>query len=197
MGIQNSATIYSGSTGGGTIPTGYFMRADECWVYSAAAYYSEDCCVLEGTLISTSPSSSIAVEDLEVGDTVLSKNIKGMPDSDDFDDLREWTSSTLSGAQSTAIVTANPSISINSIYNINEGTLYTSATHMHIVKREGIWSVKRTHTLEEGDYYEDINGNLIEITSIALETRAVTIYKLNVETDDVYYANGILTHNIK
>ena len=68
---------------------------------------------------------------------------------------------------------------------------------MHIVKREGIWSVKRTHTLEEGDYYEDINGNLIEITSIALETRAVTIYKLNVETDDVYYANGILTHNIK
>lgn len=173
------------------------MLYDECWVYSAAAYYSDACCVLEGTQISTSPSSSIAVEDLEVGDTVLSRNIEGMPDSDDFDDLKVWTSNTLTGVQSTALVTANQSININSIYNINEGTLYTSATHLHIVKREGIWSVRRAYTLEEGDYYEDINGNLIEITSIVLETRAVTIYKLNVETDDVYYANGILTHNIK
>lgn len=177
--------------------TGYFMRADECWVYSAAAYYSDVCCVLEGTLISTSPSSSIAVEDLEVGDTVLSRNIEGMPNSDDFDDLKEWTSSNLTGPQSTAIVTANPAININSIYNINEDTLYTSATHLHIVRREGIWSVKKANALQEGDYYEDINGDLIEITSIVKEVRPVTIYKLNVETNDVYYANGILTHNIK
>jgi len=173
------------------------MRADECWVYSAAAYYSADCCVLEGTLISTSISSSVAVEDLEVGDTVLSRNIEGMPNTDDFNEVREWTSSTLTGPQSTAIVTANPPITINSIYNLNEGTLYTSATHMHIVRREGIWSVKKANALQEGDYYEDINGDLIEITSIVKEVRPVTIYKLNVETDDVYYANGILTHNYK
>ena len=68
---------------------------------------------------------------------------------------------------------------------------------MHIVRREGIWSVKQADALQEGDYYEDINGDLIEITSIVQETRPVTIYKLNVETDDVYYANGILTHNYK
>ena len=42
-----------------------------------------------------------------------------------------------------------------------------------------------------------INENEVEITSIEFENRSVSVYQLNVETDDVYYANDILTHNDK
>jgi len=185
-------------TGTGTITGGYFTTDDECWVYSAAAYYVADCqCVIEGTLIATSPSSSVAVETLQVGDEVLSKNISELPDTDDQEILVAWSGSSISGSSSTALVTSNPGFSIRGIYNFNSGSLSTTGKHLHIVMRDNIWYVKKASDVTVGDYYEDINGNLIEITDINFEDRETTVYKLNVETDDVYYANSILTHNIK
>ena len=70
-------------------------------------------------------------------------------------------------------------------------------SHIHIVKRGTKWRMQIAANVQIGDYFEDINGDLVEIVSINIEDFTGTVYKLNVETDDVYYANGILTHNFK
>ena len=54
-----------------------------------------------------------------------------------------------------------------------------------------------------GDKFEKIDGSETSITNInhivtdLNLASAKLVRKLNVEVDDVYYANGILTHNIK
>ena len=86
---------------------------------------------------------------------------------------------------------------VTSIYNFNDGALKTTGTHQHIIKRDGLWRVVKAYEVAVGDIFLDKEGNEINITSIIIENSDVRIYKLNVETDDVYYANGILTHNVK
>ena len=199
--IGTGTTLYTSATGNSTITTGYFDHydgTDDCWYYSAGAYYDSECCVMEGTMISTSPSSSVAVETLTVGDEVMSKNISSLPDSDEGQTaLQSWNSDNINGTSSTAIVTGNGTEIIRGIFNFNNGALYTTHNHNHVVKRNGIWKILKASDVLTGDIYEDVNGDEIEITSIVVEDRDVRIYKLNVETDDVYYANGILTHNFK
>ena len=199
--IGTGTTLYTSSTGYGTLSTGYFSfydGVDECWYYSGGAYYQSECCVMEGTMISISSGSSVAVETLSVGDEVMSKNIPSLPDSDEgLSALHSWNSDNINGSSSTAIVTGNSTEVIRGIYNFNNGALYTTHSHSHIIKRNGIWKILKASEVLSGDIYEDVNGDEIEITSIVVEDRDVRIYKLNVETDDVYYANGILTHNYK
>ena len=78
----------------------------------------------------------------------------------------------------------------------------TTQYHLHIIKRNGTWYVKPASDLLVGDIYEKIDGSEVAIQSINVTNYNdvndfVPIRKLNVELDDVYYANGILTHNIK
>ena len=199
--IGTGTTLYTSSTGYGTLSTGYFSfydGVDECWYYSGGAYYQSECCVMEGTMISISSGSSVAVETLSVGDEVMSKNIPSLPDSDEgLSALHSWNSDNINGSSSTAIVTGNSTEVIRGIYNFNNGALYTTHSHSHIIKRNGTWKILKASEVLSGDIYEDVNGDEIEITSIVVEDRDVRIYKLNVETDDIYYANGILTHNYK
>ena len=41
------------------------------------------------------------------------------------------------------------------------------------------------------------DGHEVIITSIETQNSSVTVYKLDVENLDIFYANGILTHNQK
>jgi hypothetical protein len=82
------------------------------------------------------------------------------------------------------------------IWIINEGLFKTSDSHLHIVKRDGLWQVKKAGQLQVGDIYLNINNEEIEITSLVLDdVNIYKIFKIDVEPNDVYYANGILTHN--
>jgi intein/homing endonuclease len=46
-----------------------------------------------------------------------------------------------------------------------------------------------------GDYLSDKDGNEILIESIEILTGEFTVFNLDVEENDLYVANGILTHN--
>jgi hypothetical protein len=43
----------------------------------------------------------------------------------------------------------------------------------------------------------DVNNNEVEITTVEIQEVEKTVYKMDVETLDVFYAENILTHNIK
>ena len=200
-GFTEGNVIYDAASGGSTISSGFYMfNGDNGTVYEVTGggvpYYYSDCfSVVEGTLIHTSPSSSVPVEDLVVSDTVLTKDIESLDDDITKEQLKTWSSNNITGSASTALVASNISSSVSTVYSFNNDTLRTSRSHVHIVKRGSEWLAVNSLNVQVGDYFEDINGDLVEITDITAQTGSFTIYSLDVEPDDIYYANGILTHN--
>ena len=120
-----------------------------------------------------------------------------MVDSDDVYTLTTWSNPSIAGNASTASIVTIKELPESEVYNINSGLFKCTENHLHVIKRDQVWTIRQTHDLVVGDIFEDINGNEVAITSIVKEAYDGMVYQLNVETDDVYYANGILTHNIK
>ena len=195
----NGDGIYN-SAAGGPVLDGYYAWQSQSlvgYVNNSTVVSVTFCCFVEGTMISINGSQSVAIETLVAGDSVLSKNIPTMVDSDDPVTLQNWSNASISGSASTALVVSNVSESATEVYNVNDGLIKMTAGHLNIVKRSNVWTIVRADNLQVGDIYEDKDGNEVSITSVVAEAYSGLIYKLNVETDDVYYANGILTHNIK
>ena len=201
--------FYSNSSGTSIASSGYYAsilddgNGADAFIVNSSGYVSSttNCnfCVVEGTMIATSATSSVAVENLEVGDNVYSKNIPTMVDSDDIDTLVLWSNNSISGSNVPAQVISNNQGSSTDLYqfNFDGGNLTTTANHVHIVKRNGTWIMSRASDVVVGDKFEKVDGSETNILSINTLSSLQAIRKLNVEVDDVYYANGILTHNIK
>ena len=84
------------------------------------------------------------------------------------------------------------------IIDFNNGLFKTTATHIHIVKRNGLWTAREANGIVLGDFFYHIELGEIEITSkVEDSTNTYTVYKLDVEPNDTYFANGLLTHNRK
>jgi intein/homing endonuclease len=96
---------------------------------------------------------------------------------------------------STATVNNITTIETNRIYDINNGLLTSTATHNHVVKHNGSWYIKQTAKLVVGDILLNNNGDLIEIESITVINQTQTVYNLDVTNSNLYFANGVLTHN--
>ena len=86
----------------------------------------------------------------------------------------------------------------NGHYIINDGFLKSTPDHIHIVNRGGNWIARKTCDLVVGDYFLNLDGTQREIVNITYDrdTR-INVWRLNIEPNDVYFANGILTHNKK
>lgn len=192
--------IYSTAQGGAVLGGYYYISLNETFLVVNSSGYVQttgQCCFVEGTMISINGSESVAIETLAVGDTVHSKHIPTIVDSDDVYTLTTWSNPSIAGTASTASIVTIKELVESEVYNINNGLFKCTESHLHIIKRDQVWTIRQTHDLVVGDIFEDINGNEVAITSIAKEAYDGMVYQLNVETDDVYYANGILTHNIK
>ena len=153
-------------------------------------------CVLSGTLITLADGSTTQIDNLHEGYRVLSPSIHTLPTNNDFD-LSNWAANMLKLTKGTAVVTGNKRFQVSEVYSINNGMLVTTSTHQHLFKQNETWTVKTTPYLMVGDYLSDRNGEEILIKSIEILTGEFTVFDLDVEENDLYIANGILTHNIK
>ena len=158
-------------------------------------------CLIAGTQVEMADGTFSNIEDLITGDVVKSVDIPSMPDTDNAAMLATWSTQSLGATFTTAIVTGNEAITVDMVYSINNGLLTCSSSHLHIIERNGTWYVKQTSDLLGGDYLlSEDNFTKIEITSIDsgdCNITGHTVYNLDVENDDVYIANGIVTHNRK
>ena len=73
----------------------------------------------------------------------------------------------------------------------------TTPEHRHLIKSNDLWSFKRAHQVKVGDYILDVDNNEIIVDSVVEAQVNTTVYNMNVEDLDVFYAEGILTHNRK
>ena len=166
-------------------------------------------CFLPGTLIVMLDGSSKPIEEINVGDEVMSMNLPGLPDEDlgylewkrftmrpmDDEDLEGLVKRT----KSTAFVENLFYDYMEGYYNINNGYLKVTAEHDLFTFDVDKWKWCTAKEISDGFHSGmkllDYTGELIAIDSIEWVDGEVEVINFDVEPLDIYFAGGVLVHN--
>jgi intein/homing endonuclease len=118
-----------------------------------------------------------------------------MPNTDAYEPLSLWSETNPTLSNTSVTVSKNIEKIVGSVLIFNDGLLTSSEDHLHVVKRNSIWSVMRANDILVGDSFINQDGSEQIINSIVKNTGSFKVYKLDVESNDIYIANGIITHN--
>ena len=80
-------------------------------------------------------------------------------------------------------------------HNVINGQYRVTYEHMIFAKRGDIYQFIRVDGLQVGDRFLDASKNEIEITNIEQVYVMSSTVELDVEENDMYFADGILVHN--
>jgi len=169
------------------------MSGSESWFTHSSGLRS----TASGSLINMYDGTTKQVQDVEVGDVILSYQPLGMPDESEGQGWSNFTTSDLSGSfTSGSIVVDVFSGDSYGYYLINGSIKIQGQGVKYFVKSSGTWQWKQPSNIVVGDYFLDKDGNDIEITSKTDVIEQETFYGLNVEDIDTYFQSNILVHNI-
>jgi hypothetical protein len=138
------------------------------------------------------------IEDVAVGDNVLAFRHPTVID-ESVEGWKNWTTDNLDG--SSQVVTNVKSHVGNSYFKwqkimLSDGS-YIDCTweHVFFVKDNGVWGWKQALTMAPGHSMLKQDGSEVTIMSNVITYTPVTTFNIDVEQDDTYYANGLVTHN--
>ena len=151
-------------------------------------------CLIAGTKITLANNTVVNVEDLTAGTELFSTIFGDMPNTDNATILKAWTSQSPAISSTTTYLNSVNSYVVDKVYNINNGLITSSKDHLHIIKRDNLWTVRETRELVIGDILMSTTGE-IAISTIDIINEHTVVYNLNVEPNDNYVANGLVTHN--
>lgn len=163
--------------------------------YANTNGYCTPSCLIQGTLITLPGGSQELIENLKIGDEIYSVEIEGLALNQTREQELLWSSVALNTTPSTTKITNIVESKSVEIYSLNNGLLQATGSHLHLVYRNDQWKIREFNSIEVGDKIIDKEGNIIPVNVIELIEKESTIYRLDVEELDVYYANNILTHN--
>ena len=156
-------------------------------------------CLLFGSQVSKSDGSVVNVEDLNIGDEILSVSLQGSTDESSGD----WTNDTFDKdgtfTQHSASVMRVLYEFANSYYDINDGQEKITGEHHMLHRQSGSqnWTWKTAPNFQVGDYLMGKSGNEIAISSIVpnVNVDGYEVVQLDVEPDDFYIGQTFLVHN--
>lgn len=152
-------------------------------------------CLLKGTNVLMSDGTTRKIEDLKEGDMLSSKVIEGMPTNED-QTVMDWRNPGNIKLQKDSVELKNiKSLTVDTVLSFNNKTIVSSKDHLHIAKQDGVWRILRGDEIKIGDYLLEQNGKEIEVEMIDIFKGKFKVYNLDVEDNDLFIANGILTHN--
>ena len=152
-------------------------------------------CLVGNTQIEMENGTFKSIKDVIVGDSLMGLDIKTL--SGHFEVEDNWEGKDIEQYDNKPFKVLNKIIiSDAEVYSINNGLLECSEDHKHLVKRDDSWKIQNTLQLQLGDIMLDRDKNPILIDSIMLD-RQEDVYLITLDGKHTYYANGILTHNIK
>ena len=138
------------------------------------------------------------IEDINVGDDVLSVIIPNLPDEDlgysvwkAFETTDDMTNLEVSSAKVGHIFYDY----MDGYYNINGGFIEVTAEHDFWAYTGEKWEWCTPKQLSVGNKLLDYQGNLIEIVSLEHMEGEVEVVNFDVEPLDIYFAGGVLVHN--
>ena len=166
-----------------------------------------DFCLVFGTMIEKADGTSVAVEDLNVGDEIKAWVPAGLPDeSQDLEskevDWRFYHLESQSGSAQNVVVADVVYNFASGYFSLNNGEIKATGTHPLWVWDSEIekYRFKNVEDILIGDMivkWDDFLGETqeVEVTNIEIVNEDVEIATINVEQADVYMANGFISHN--
>ena len=128
-------------------------------------------CLAYGTKVITLDNLEKNIEEINVGDFILDIN------------------------NSFTKVTRHDKAIVDKIYNINNGLLLASESHLHNIREEdGSVIQKQSFYLVNNDVLIDKDNNGVVIESVVIEEKETKVVDISTESK-TYIANGIYTHN--
>jgi hypothetical protein len=152
-----------------------------------------------------SDKTSKPIEDINVGDEVMSLDLPGLPD-EDLGYLK-WKSFTMEEQSNeelkhmikikrkTALVEAMFYDYMDGYYSINNGYLKVTREHDIFTYYGGKWRWMTPGQLVKDSKFLSYNGNVINIDTIDYVKGEVEVINFDVEPLDIYFAGGVLVHN--
>ena len=209
---------YAGGPVSGAFNQDNVIRFDEFYGTTYDSYGGSGCMVV-GTRINMPDGSTRNVEDLNIGDYVLSAQIPNVPlDFDAEDTWKDWVGVPHGNPPNSDWGTdyfdvqelnrSNPvSASVFDIYYDYYDSYFRVSTnllrdlkvtweHPFFVIRNGSYRFKKALELQVGDRVFQPTNYFTEITGVTRVDEKVETVNINVEPYDVYFAEGILLHNV-
>ena len=156
-------------------------------------------CLLFGSPVSKSDGSVVNVEDLNIGDEILTISLPGSTDESEGDWKTDTFNQTGSFTQHSASVQRVMYEFSQHYYNINSGSELITGEHHMLFRKAGSenWTWKTAPNFEVGDYLMNKQGNEVEISSLEINQNSdgYEVVQLDVEPDDFYIGSTFLVHN--
>lgn len=154
-------------------------------------------CLVEGTLITLPNGTQKPIETLAINELLLSAEIETLKDTNDVNELYKWSCDQLSETRIKAPITSiEPKVAYETII-INEGLLEATPYHSQLIQRDEVWKFIPIGEIIVGDNLYGINKEIIPVTSVSINLEKRNIYPMSLSPSHTYFANGVLTHNIK
>jgi hypothetical protein len=156
-------------------------------------------CLLFGSPVSKSDGSVVNVEDLNIGDEILSVSLQGSTDESSGDWKNDIFNQSGSFTQHSASVQRVMYEFSQHYYDINSGSEYITGEHHMLYRQAGNenWTWKTAPNFSVGDYLMDKQGNEVVIDSLVINQNpdGYEVVQLDVEPDDFYIGQTFLVHN--
>jgi len=156
-------------------------------------------CLLFGSQVSKSDGTTIKVEDLNIGDEILTVSLPGSTDESSGNWKNDTFNQTGSFTQHSASVHRVMYEFSQHYYNINSGSELITGEHHMLYRQAGSenWTWKTAPNFSVGDYLMDKQGNEVAISSLNINQNSdgYEVVQLDVEPDDFYVGKTFLVHN--
>lgn len=154
-------------------------------------------CFVAGTMVTLSSGLQVLIEELAIGDVLMSEMVEGLADTNDVNELYKWRSTNLVTSKQLATIDMIKPVVKDVTWIINDGHLQVTPMHSQLVMRDNVWSFMQVRNIQLGDWLIENDASLTEVTSMVLCNDTVTVYPITLNGPHTFYANGILTHNVK
>lgn len=157
-----------------------------------------DFCFAFGTKITMADGSFKNIEDLKLGDSLKTFNIPTLTNGDApeaWSPKEVWSVATTEDFENaTTTVSRFDTGTYSKYYKINNKI---KVTHEHwiLVKRDNLWQFMQVADMRIGDYLLGQNKEEVEVFNIEFVPTRISVVNLDVEENDMYFADGILAHN--
>jgi len=154
-------------------------------------------CFVAGTMITLASGLQVLIEELAINDILTSEMIEGLADTNDVNELYKWHSTDLVTSKQFAKIDMIKPVAQDVTWIINGGHLQVTPFHSQLVMRDNVWSFMQVRNIQLGDWLIEDDKSLTEVTSMVLCNDTVIVYPITLSGPHTFYANGILTHNVK
>ena len=156
-------------------------------------------CLLFGSPVSKSDGSVVNVEDLNIGDEILTVSLPNATDESSGNWKNDTFNQSGSFTQHSASVQRVMYEFSQHYYDINSGSEYITGEHHMLYRQSGNenWTWQTAPNFSVGDYLMDKQGNEVVISSLQqhIDPDGYEVVQLDVEPDDFYIGQTFLVHN--